>query len=386
MSAPLSAVLDTIAFIYASVGAPSRLGEVVGRVRALIDGSKAILLTPDRDPAAGGFNVADGFDPMVLFQYRAENWNEMEPWLNAAMHKGLIKTGAVLTDEMLMPQEELRKRAFFNEVMVPHETDRVCAAIVNADAGTPLPVTILSVFRGPNGTPYSEEERRMLALVSPHLLQALNLTYRLASADACAASAEAAIEALRHALVLLDDRGRVLFVNREARTCCVEGAGVRLSLHADGRCTLQAHLRSEDAALQRAIHMALCRGDTDFELTAPGPLMLHGRSPDNSLVVSVSPLARVADWPGIDAARACVTIDRPYQSRSPSAEMLVAAFDLTPAECRLARALASGLKPKAAAVHLTLSESTVRTQIRSLLEKTNSSDLGGLAALWPRIA
>lgn len=386
MRSSTDAVLDTIRAIYASVGDRQKITETVCRVRELVNGSRAILITPDRDPTEGGFGLVDNFDANVFLQYRAENWNEAEPWLETAFRRNLVKTGAVLTDDMLLPRQELRKRAFFNEVLAPHDMERLCSITVNGDSNHLLPVTFLSVFRGVGAKAFTEEERRTLEVLAPHLLQALDLSYRIEVAEARARAAEAVWEELHHALILLDAVGRVLLMSREARAYCIDGAGLRAVSEPSGYCRLRARFRSEDTALQRMINCALTPRDTHNVVAMRSPLTLHGHSDELTLMVRISPLTHAERWFDTPAARACVTLERPFAAHVPSTEMLRAAFSLTPAECRTAQALASTLKPKAVANRFGLSESTVRTQIRALLRKTGAADLRELGARLSHIA
>ena len=379
MRVSTDAVLDTIQSIYAAVGDRQRIIETVRRVRELVNGSRAILITPDRNPADGGFGLVDNFDADVFLQYRAENWNETEPWLETAFRRNLVRTGAVLTDEMLLPRHELRKRAFFNEVLAQHDMERLCSITVNGDANSALPVTFLSVFRGVGATAFTEDERRTMEALAPHLLQALALSCRIQAAEARARAAEAVWDELNHAFILLDGAGRVLSMSREARKRCVEGAGLCTAAEPGGFCRLHARLRSEDGALQRAISSALTPCDAHMLASTRSPLTLHGRSDDLTLIVSISPLVETEHWFGTPSARACVTLERPFAASVPSTEVLRAAFALTPAECRTAQALAGGLKPKSIASRFAISESTVRTQIRALLRKTCAADMRELA-------
>jgi DNA-binding CsgD family transcriptional regulator len=66
--------------------------------------------------------------------------------------------------------------------------------------------------------------------------------------------------------------------------------------------------------------------------------------------------------------------------------MLIALFRLTPAECRVAGALLAGESPKAIADRFAITENTVRTQIRSLYDKTNTRGIAALIGLFSRLA
>ena len=70
-------------------------------------------------------------------------------------------------------------------------------------------------------------------------------------------------------------------------------------------------------------------------------------------------------------------IDR---SRVPTAETIQGLFDLTPAEARVARALAAGSDVAAAARHLAVSPGTVRSHVKAILAKSGMSRQTDLVA------
>ena len=70
----------------------------------------------------------------------------------------------------------------------------------------------------------------------------------------------------------------------------------------------------------------------------------------------------------------------------PNAEVLSGLFDLTPAEARVAREIASGETINTIAQARTLSRETVRNQLKGVLAKTGLSRQSDLAALLNGIA
>ena len=76
----------------------------------------------------------------------------------------------------------------------------------------------------------------------------------------------------------------------------------------------------------------------------------------------------------------------PVQSdRAPAASLMKSLFDLTPSEARVAQGIAGGATPEAVAAAGDVAISTVRTQLRRVLEKTGCTRQADLAALLARI-
>lgn len=71
--------------------------------------------------------------------------------------------------------------------------------------------------------------------------------------------------------------------------------------------------------------------------------------------------------------------------RAPSVDLLRSLFDLTPSEARVARALATGKTPEEIAAEGEVSITTVRTQLRRVLEKTGCARQAEVAALLANV-
>ena len=71
----------------------------------------------------------------------------------------------------------------------------------------------------------------------------------------------------------------------------------------------------------------------------------------------------------------------PLGGEVPSADLLTGLFDLTPAEARVARAIAGGQTIDEAAAALGVSRETIRTQLRAVLAKTGTTRQAELVRL-----
>jgi DNA-binding CsgD family transcriptional regulator len=117
------------------------------------------------------------------------------------------------------------------------------------------------------------------------------------------------------------------------------------------------------------------------------PLPARGDHPP--MIVHVAPIERSAH--DIFNQAACIVIVTPIGSVDvPDGAMLNGLFDLSPAEARLVQKLAHGMTINQVADHLTLSVTTLRTQLRSVFAKTGTSRqaelsrlIGSMGALSP---
>ena len=186
----------------------------------------------------------------------------------------------------------------------------------------------------------------------PHLARAISLSVQLGQVrdDGVVGGLEAA--GVAAAVVSVDGRLRAsnaAFARRLGSIFHTRAGRIRF---ADP--FLQARLAEAIAAFDGTNALSLAVGTGD---EAP-PFAIH-----------LVPLRRgardVVGWDGIlmlvaDAANASV----------PGADLLRLLFDLTPAEARVARMLAEGRSPTAAATALNITEATARTHLRRIFAKT----------------
>ena len=107
-------------------------------------------------------------------------------------------------------------------------------------------------------------------------------------------------------------------------------------------------------------------------LPGGGAMAISRPSLRRSFAVLVSPLSKGTG--PVDQAVVAVLITDPERSAPASAEVRLAQqFGLTPAEARVANALLAGKTVEAAADELCIAIATLRSHVRSLLQKTGTS-------------
>ncbi len=172
--------------------------------------------------------------------------------------------------------------------------------------------------------------RRLL----PHLRHFVAVRHGLLKAGALGASLLDLLDNVRAGVVQLDRRGRVIAVNGRALALLRRSDALR---DEDGR--LRAALPGEDAALQRLIARALPSRDGP----GVGGSMPLGRPEARSrLVVHVSPVHGEGVESGRGGVGALVLVVDPAERAPVDPERVGEALGLTPAESRVAAALAEG--------------------------------------------
>lgn len=219
--------------------------------------------------------------------------------------------------------------------------------------------------------------------VMAHLQRVIQLVLRFEDLEHRNAAGEQALDAIACGVVALDARGHILIANREARRIIDHGGVFRAT-----RTGLACLRPSDDLILQQAIRGACATGCGQAGGSG-GALSLARPDGQRNFAVLVAPLPPRLPVFGIVRAVAIVFLTDPELKAEPTADWLLRLFGLTPTEAKVAVALAEGLSvEEISAVHAT-TRNTVRTQVQSILEKTQTkrqAQLVSLLSKLPKIA
>ena len=213
----------------------------------------------------------------------------------------------------------------------------------------------VSVHRTPQAGAFSAEDRRQIEAMFGQFGQAVRLGVqhnRLLQE----AWWEGVQSQSRDAAILLDERGKVLRVS-PASERAMGALGIK-----SGR--LCAKDPSAHAALQAAVARAI-----EPSGALAGSVTLKHAEGLGCLQLIVSPLSRERRFLAPFEAAAIVHLIDPAAAKPVEQAAIGALFGLTPAEARLAAALAGGDTLSQAAARYAVSIGTVRTQLKSIFGK-----------------
>jgi DNA-binding CsgD family transcriptional regulator len=192
---------------------------------------------------------------------------------------------------------------------------------------------------------------------------------------AAAASPEllrALLDALGTALLLVDSRGRPIFINRRAAEILAQQDGLAL-----GPSGLATDSVQKTRALRAAITGAAARAHSSLAHSLTLRLSVARPSSRPPWLVSILPIAR----DGTVATAGCAAIAITASDARTRIDPTGAAdyFLLTPREADVAALLATGCSSREAARALHIRIGTVRTHLKSLFEKTGARSQTALA-------
>jgi DNA-binding CsgD family transcriptional regulator len=224
--------------------------------------------------------------------------------------------------------------------------------------------THVASFGVGQGDIITDREIELGKLLLPHLRRSLTISKVLDVRTVEGARMAQTLDALRCAVVLADEHGAILHANHAAEAMLNAGGPVR-----GAKGILQASLPSAAQELRAALALA---ADNEASIGRTG-LAIRLTAPDSDLPLT---LAHVLPLTGSDfrtrlqpSAVAAVFIGARVDAQD-GAEMVTAAFGLTPAETRVLASLLAGLPLAAVAAALGITRDTAKNHLNRIFQKT----------------
>lgn len=225
----------------------------------------------------------------------------------------------------------------------------------------------LGMHRAAGRPAFDASEIELVERLTPHLQRAVRIWLRTEELRDRARLGTEALDEMELGVMAVGAGGRLFHANRRAEALLRAGDALRLqagvlAAAGDGAARLQSALAEAVATRQsQSLHLVAPSGPCSLTIL---PLPAAG------------PLARL-----LDRAELLVLASHGASRRMPTARQLMQLFGLTPAEARLAKALAGGDALDAYAQENDLGMTTVRSHLRSVFTKTGTRRQAGLVRL-----
>lgn len=285
-------------------------------------------------------------------------------------HNGYEASRVAITSD-LVEDEYYHRTEFYREFAIPNgQNHMLLGAVGDADR------TVVGFFR--DSCEFTIYERSVLAKVLPHIRRAIQLSRRLQQAELNARLGYAAFEALHSSAIVVDADLNVLFANGVAERNLSKrglpiaivagshaGSPARLSIPNRDRAE-RIRMLVEDAAQGGsggAMRLELEAGQREHAeyigvFVSPQPPQFCNH---DSTVVGLTPVLLMIN-----------ELSRPS---APNPSLLQDLFGLSIAEGAVALALLGGQTAEAVARERDVSLETIRSQIRTVLRKTDATNL-----------
>jgi DNA-binding NarL/FixJ family response regulator len=329
----------------------------------------AAIMRQDMEMNDGAIEVSVGLDPDAVQLYGA-HYHKLDAY--RASLQGLPRNDLFFANE-LCASHELRRTEFFNDFLILHRQALCCGYFISKG---PTFVENISLYCDLDTEPPESEIRDRLNLVLPHIRLALRLQRNLVQVEQANSDREAVLNLLATGLILLDENGTCIFLNKAAERIISQRDGLFVR-----GSSLSAESSREAAQLQSLIKQgaAVAAGK---ERKAAGAMLIarRGRKPLQVLVSTFLPEKLIVPRRIVVA----ILIIDPENQPTPSAEILRALYSLTPAESQIAVALSEGKELRRVCDEASITYATGRAHVRNIFSKTGVRRQTELAVLLLR--
>lgn len=350
-----------LASIYDAALQPDRWGDALGRLGSQVSASSAFLFSSHSDIEPQAFMHVHN-QPAEMPQGFGSYWHTEDPWALAARRTGRMCRGTWVVGSELLAREQLIKTTFFNEFGKAHGIEALVGGVL-FDGSEPdrMPFTNVSWYRPPRAPPFDAAEKNLLKEFVPHLQRALRIQRNVrALADD---GVDKALGAIRVASFVLDRQGRVHYHNQLAAS---------LLENLPEGCIRFGELRAIGSRCSPSVTEALaaCTAGNPVRIAA----VLPGSSPQViGATLVLLPFRGVSPLGVREHQRFLLMVELPRIDGLGAAAAVAELFGLSPAEVRVLAGLLEGATAAEIAAASGTGIATIRTQISSLLAKTDTN-------------
>jgi DNA-binding CsgD family transcriptional regulator len=362
-------LLQLIGGIYDCTLNPGSWNAILPRIGAFVGGSAGGLFAHHSSPRSGSIYYQFGTDPDYRQLY-LDKYVTIDPMFGTYF---VLDVGEVFSTSTIMPHAEFLQSRFYREWVRPQGwIDNICVYLDRSSEGH----AAFGVFRHEREGIADEPARERLRLLVPHLRRAVLIGRLVEFKTAQAATFADALDGLSACVLFVDSSGRITHANAAGRAMIADGDLLRGSL---GR------LVASDPDVNRALRdIFLAAGTGDAAVGVKGvavPLVARDGERYVAHVLSLSSGARRGAGLSYAAAAALFVQKAALATRSPP-EAIAKTYRLTPMELRVLLAIVEvGGVPEVAEA-LGIGESTVKTHLGRIYEKTGARRQADLVKLF----
>jgi len=352
--------------IYDAAVAPALWPDTLAHIARFVGGQAAGIFSKDTISKDSTPHHHFGVDPKQVQSY-SETHSRFDPFSNLRF----FDVGQIVGIAELVPYDEFCRGRFFLEWMEPQGWVDAANCVLEKSVSH---CWFLTIIRSDEQGAVDDEMRERMALVVPHVRRAVLMGRAIDVEQIRTAALANVLDGLSAGMFLIGDDSTLMHANSAGHGMLVAQDCLR---SIDGRLMIAE--REINMMLQDALTAAVQAGVGIKNLALP----LVAANGDRYLI-HVLPLSSGARRDaGVPHGTTAAVFVRKAVLDDLNPEVIARAFDLTPAELRVLLAVVQvGGIPQAASI-LGVADSTVKTHVGRLFEKTGTSrqaDLVKLAA------
>jgi DNA-binding CsgD family transcriptional regulator len=363
------ALLDPL---YDAAADPELWPEFLKNASRIFRADKAAILIHAPKNESTSICVDLGVDPETRLD--TERLTRISPWM-VEIQKCQAQGWYSGSPEDVLPMDQFRKSAFYNELFHKHGIEWAAASIVFCVGGW---MPSFSVSRPPSDVPFNASEKHLLRQLAPHLKRVFKIHRTMGSLRSQNAAGQHALDLIGAACITLDPLGRVLQFNRRAEALIAEESFLRTKGN-----RLVATVNSEQKALDVCLLKACACGAGKSTDPGGGAIVLHSAE-GKSLYVSVLPYR--SNWAIMDGRPSAVLFfTTPEEQGQGEHRLWQTMFGLSPAECRVAEMMKQGMEVAEISEMIRIKVDTVRYYQKCIYRKTGVRGQGAMMRLLARL-
>lgn len=236
-------------------------------------------------------------------------------------------------------------------------------------------VNFFAIQRSPDQPPFSRHELQLFDLFLPHLNRAVHLYTQLSARNLVIGPEQQALNQIQQGILLCDATYRMVFKNATAGQIIANNPDLQLG--DDGLLSF----RNKSFAREFAVQLSLAIEQSMAQQGCNDTVLCY-RHRDQNLTLVISPLA-AANTGNADAHRggAMISLYDWSRRRKVEPDSLRHFFGLTPTEAQVAALLVEGQSVADIAEQVRRSRETIKSHLKAIFRKTNTSRQGELIAL-----
>ena len=355
-------ILELIDLIYGAAADPQRWVALLKRLGEILKGTASSI--HHQDLGSGDTDISEtwNFDSAYLASY-AEYYAHRNVFFTTRPE--IVRQGRVHLGSDLVPSEILDRSEYCNDWLLPQNLYHGAGVIIRNGGPLSSNFSVLSLLRPRSAEPFDERDGELLRVLKPHLQRAFELHRRIQGLERKGSAAAELLNHLQAGVILLDARGLVIFANDSANLIFRREKALKLTSKG-----IRAMSPAEDKKLGRLVAEAVSTG-SGRGFRAGGTMAIERESLTGFLHLLVTPLHLHTIQFGKTSPVAAIFITDTDRKALAPPRLLVQLYGVTHAEARLAQLLASGASIKEASEKLNVSQSTLRSQLKSIFGKTN---------------
>ena len=349
--------------IYDAALDPKGWSSVLDSLNTILNNRGFALFFQDRTTVR--FNQFMGLDGSGVGAY-ANYYGARNPWVPA-----FGRNPEKIIAHELIEQDALERTEFYNDWLKPLGLHDAIGIPIRRDAGA---FFLISGLKDKKAGYYTEDKRRLVERVTPHVRRAVDIFERLSIAETLRDGLVEGMDRLDIGVLLLDEDCRLLFANRIADTVLKRSAGLTCRAGRVRAADPNAADEFERTVRNAAGTGSRSRGDA-------GGLVVVGRKNGKAITALVCPRRSEIDF-GYRMSSAMLFIANPDAQATVDETLAARLYGLSGAETRLLMALLDGTRLSDYADRAGITLNTAKGYLKQIFHKTGSGRQADLLRLF----